>query len=61
MEIFDELNLPGDPQLPQAKANLRTDKRHYRDILDTRQKIKLNKFFVKKLNGATINFDQQNA
>ena len=45
IEIFDELNLTGKPQLPQAKANLRTDKRHYSEILNPAKKLKFSKFF----------------
>ena len=31
--IFNDLNLTGNPQLPRAKSNLRTDKRPYKDLL----------------------------
>ena len=56
IEIFDELNLTGDPQLPQAKANLRTDKRHYRDILDTRQKNKIEQIFCQEIEWGNYKF-----
>ncbi len=36
--IFHDLNLTGNPQLPKAKSTLRTDKRHYREIFNTKQK-----------------------
>jgi len=32
-QIFKELELSGNPQLPRAKGNIRTDRRSYRDIL----------------------------
>ena len=35
--LFKELDLTGNPQLPRAKSTLRTDKRHYRDRLSPGQ------------------------
>ena len=36
--IFNELNLIGNPRLPRAKSHLRSDKRPYRELLNSRQK-----------------------
>lgn len=30
-EVWDQLGLPGAPELPRAKSGTRTDRRHYRD------------------------------
>lgn len=56
IEIFDELNLTGKPQLPQAKANLRTDKRHYREILNSSQKIKIQQIFSQEIEWGSYQF-----
>ena len=56
IEIFDELNLAGNPQLPQAKANLRTDKRHYREILNTNQKSKIERIFYQEVEWGNYKF-----
>ena len=56
IEIFDELNLTGNPQLPQAKANLRTDKRHYREILNSSQKIKIQQIFSQEIEWGSYQF-----
>jgi hypothetical protein len=56
--IFNDLNLTGNPQLPTAKSNLRTDKRHYKDLLNFNQKIKFSTSLLRKLNGENINFEE---
>ena len=35
--LFKELGLTGNPQLPRAKSTLHTDKRHYRNMLSPGQ------------------------
>ena len=57
-KIFNDLNLTGNPKFPRAKTNLRTDKRSYRDILNSDQKIKFKAFLRKKLNGENIIFNE---
>ena len=52
--IFKALNLTGNPELPRAKSNLRSDKRSYRELINSSQKIKLNASLPRKLNGANI-------
>lgn len=32
-EVWNHLGLPGEPELPRAKTNFRTDRRSYRDVL----------------------------
>ena len=59
--LFRELDLAGNPQLPRAKSTLRTDKRHYRDMLSSCQAKKLNVFLPKKSNGANTNSKSSNA
>ena len=56
IEIFDELTLTGNPQLPQAKVNLRTDKRHYREILNTNQKNLIERIFSKEIEWGNYQF-----
>ena len=56
IEIFDELTLTGNPQLPQAKVNLRTDKRHYREILNTNQKNLIERIFSKEIEWGNYKF-----
>ena len=47
--IFNNLNLTGNPQLPKAKSDLRTDKRPYRDLLNTNQKHKIEHIFAQEI------------
>jgi len=55
-KIFNDLNLTGNPQLPQAKSNLRTDKRPYRDILTLDQKNKISSIFAQEIEWGEYQF-----
>ena len=48
-QIFEELNLPGNPKLPAAKNLYRNDKRHYRDILNDDQAAKIGLIFKREI------------
>jgi hypothetical protein len=48
-QIFEELNLPGNPKLPAAKNQFRNDKRHYRDILNDDQAAKIGLIFKREI------------
>ena len=48
-KIFNDLNLTGNPQLPRAKSDLRTDKRPYRDLLNSDQKNKIERIFAQEI------------
>ena len=48
-QIFKELNLPGSPKLPAAKRQFRSDKRHYRDILNDDQAEKIGLIFKREI------------
>lgn len=48
-QIFKELNLPGNPKLPAAKRQFRSDKRHYRDILNDDQAEKIGLIFKREI------------
>ena len=54
--IFNELNLTGNPQLPRAKSNLRTDKRPYKDLLDSSQKNKIERIFAQEIEWGKYQF-----
>ena len=54
--IFNDLNLTGNPQLPRAKSNLRTDKRHYREILSQSQKNAIEQIFSKEVEWGKYQF-----
>ena len=54
--IFNELNLTGNPQLPRAKSNLRTDKRPYRDLLNTNQKNQIERIFAQEIEWGKYQF-----
>ena len=54
--IFNELNLTGNPQLPRAKSNLRTDKRPYRDLLNTNQKNQIKRIFAQEIEWGKYQF-----
>ena len=47
--IFNELKLTGNPELPRAKSNLRTDQRPYRDLLNSNQKNKIEHIFAQEI------------
>ena len=54
--LFNELNLTGNPQLPRAKSNLRTDKRPYRDLLNTNQKNNIERIFAQEIEWGKYRF-----
>ncbi|AII47877.1 hypothetical protein KR52_01710 [Synechococcus sp. KORDI-52] len=54
--IFNDLKLTGNPQLPRAKSNLRTDKRPYRDLLNTNQKNKIERIFEQEIEWGEYQF-----
>jgi len=54
--IFNELNLTGNPELPRAKSNLRTDKRHYREILNQSQKNAIEQIFDREIEWGKYKF-----
>ena len=47
--IFKELQLAGNPKLPRAKSTLRTDKRSYRQILNTTQQKSIESIFAQEI------------
>ena len=47
--IFEELSLDGNPQLPRAKSHLRNDKRPYQELLNFNQKIKIEHIFSREI------------
>ena len=54
--IFNELDLPGNPQLPKAKSHLRTDKRRYQELLNLNQKLKIEQIFSQEIEFGKYNF-----
>ncbi len=48
-EISEQLNLDSIPELPFAKAGVRTDKRNYKEILSDSDKEKLSKVFAREI------------
>ena len=59
--LFKKLDLTGNPQLPRAKSTLRTDKRHYRDILSPDQAETIKHILPKKSNGVNTNSELSTA
>ena len=47
--IFKELQLTGNPKLPRAKSTLRTDKRSYRQILNSTQQKSIESIFAQEI------------
>ena len=47
--IFKELQLAGNPKLPRAKSTLRTDKRSYRQILNSIQQKSIESIFAQEI------------
>ena len=47
--LFKDLNLTGNPTLPKAKSNLRTDRRNYREIINSSQKYAIEKIFAQEV------------
>ena len=54
--IFNDLSLTGNPQLPRAKSNLRTDKRPYKDLLNSNQKNKIEHIFSQEIEWGKYQF-----
>ena len=54
--IFNELDLPGNPQLPKAKSHLRTDKRQYQELLNLDQKSKIERIFAQEIEWGKYHF-----
>ena len=54
--LFKELDLAGNPQLPRAKSTLRTDKRHYRDMLSSCQAKKIKRIFAQEIEWGQYQF-----
>ena len=54
--LFRELDLAGNPQLPRAKSTLRTDKRHYRDMLSSYQAKKIERIFAQEIEWGQYQF-----
>ncbi len=48
-DIAEKVGLPEVPQLPKTKANLRKDKRSYRDILSQKDKENIEKIFAREI------------
>ena len=47
--IFEELNLKGNPSLPESKRQYRQDRRHYRDVLNDAQAARIALIFEKEI------------
>ena len=54
--IFNDLSLTGNPQLPRAKSNLRTDKRPYQDLLNSNQKSNIERIFAQEIEWGKYQF-----
>ena len=54
--IFKKLNLSGDPTLPRAKSNLRTDRRHYREVLNNQQATAIERIFYQEVKWGNYQF-----
>ena len=54
--LFEELDLTGNPQLPRAKSTLRTDKRHSRDILSSGQAKTIEHIFAHEIEWGQYQF-----
>ena len=54
--IFNELDLAGNPQLPKAKSHLRTDKRRYQELLNFKQKTKIERIFAQEIEWGKYRF-----
>ena len=55
-DIFNDLKLSGNPKLPKAKSTLRTDKRPYREVLNTRQKSEIERIFSSEIEWGKYQF-----
>lgn len=47
--IQNQLNLPDLPALPRAKSGFRKDKRHYRELLGTEDKMAIGRLFAREI------------
>lgn len=47
--VRERLNLPGPITLPRAKGGVRTEKRHYRDVLNEADRSKIAKVFAREI------------
>ena len=54
--LFNDLNLTGNPQLPKAKSTLRTDKRPYKEILNSNQKDAIERIFYQEVEWGKYQF-----
>ena len=54
--IFNDLSLTGNPELPRAKSNLRTDKRPYQDLLNSNQKNNIESIFAQEIEWGKYRF-----
>ena len=54
--IFNDLKLAGNPQLPRAKSHLRSDKRPYRESLNSDQKNKIAHIFAQEIEWGKYQF-----
>ena len=54
--IFKALNLTGNPELPRAKSNLRSDKRSYRELINSSQKNKIECIFAQEIEWGKYHF-----
>lgn len=54
--LFNDLNLTGNPQLPKAKSALRTDKRPYKEILNSNQKDAIERIFYQEVEWGKYHF-----
>ena len=54
--IFNDLSLNGNPRLPKAKSDLRTDKRPYKDLLNSSQKNNIERIFAQEIEWGKYQF-----
>ena len=54
--IFKILKLTGNPELPRAKSHLRSDKRSYRELINSSQKNKIERIFAQEIEWGKYHF-----
>ena len=54
--LFNDLNLAGNSQLPKTKSTLRTDKRPYKEILNSNQKDVIERIFYQEVEWGKYQF-----
>ncbi len=54
--IFKDLDLSGDPTLPRAKSKIRSDRRHYKEILNTQQAETIGNIFSQEIEWGGYNY-----